>query len=158
MEEIATRPYSVLEASKKLGITTRAVRFRMESGKLEGAQIDGKWVVFLPSSGEEEPSEMKETGRISYLHSEEGRKEKKEEAPQAVSVPPQMQMIMDTWLAPIVQRVEVLSRENGKLEAERELDGMEIARLREENKTLRRARTEDSATEPSFWARLLGNK
>jgi len=28
-----------------------------------------------------------------------------------------MQMIMDTWLAPIVQRVEVLSRENGKLQA-----------------------------------------
>jgi len=155
MEEIVTHPFTVREAAKKLGISTRAVRFRMESGKLESTQIDGKWFVYLPSTGEEEASEVKENGRISYLHSEEGKKE--EEAPQNVTVPPQMQMIMDTWLAPIVQRVEALSRENGKLEAERELDGMEIARLKQENDTLKQQKLAEPAEAPrGFWSRLFG--
>lgn len=160
MEEIATRPYTVLEASKKLGITTRAVRFRMESGKLEGAQIDGKWVVYLPSSVDEEVSEVKENGRISYLHGEEGKKEKKEEEePQyQPTVPPQMQMVMDQWLAPIVARVESLSRENGKLQAEREQDGLEIARLRNELQESRKSQPQEEPVVKSrgFWARLFG--
>jgi excisionase family DNA binding protein len=51
-------------------------------------------------------------------------------APALSSATAQLEAIRDQWLRPLVDRIEELSRENGRLEAEREALRIEIDRMR----------------------------
>lgn len=42
---------SVTEAAKKLGVTDRAVRYRLKKGVMRGRKVDGIWYVYKNNKG-----------------------------------------------------------------------------------------------------------
>lgn len=155
MEEHALHPYSVRDAARLLGISGRAVRFRMESGKLTGTQIDGKWMVYLPSDeGRKETEEGRNTGS-DYIVEGNSAEEAFPPPRQSVSRPPeQMQMIMNEWLAPLTAKISDQAEEIGRLKAE-------VVQKTHEAEALAASLDAISLESPEsevrgFWARLFG--
>ena len=124
---------AVREAAARLGITPRAVRQRIEDGRLVGTMIDGRW--YVPLASVEDARSMPHSARPgpSTPPSVRTMTEQGEETP---SVPPPMreeapmsagpllpdatraslEAVMREWLTPLVDRIAELERERGHLE------------------------------------------
>jgi len=171
-------PVSVKEAAEVLGITDRAVRLRIQKGTLRGMVIKGKWLVYLNA---EVPEAME---ALEDFHSSVGRVESESEGPTS-NAELQLQMVMSSWVQPLVDQIGRLEREVGRLEAaqsqaERTREDAAatqelVARERGENAALRERlaqaererdalaqalggiETADEAAPRGFWQRLFGS-
>lgn len=135
---------SVKEAATELGISPRAVRFRIKAGSLKAQQLAGQWLVYL---NEETPVTEED-----YRATDGNGKEPEERSlPQGFN--PQFQAIMDTWLSPLTEKISRQSEEIGQLKAQNE-------QLEREKVALIEALDGDSTypeePRPGFWTWLFG--
>ena len=132
---------SVGEAAARLGITPRAVRQRIEGGKLPGTMLDGRW--YVPGDVIENRPRISRASRPRATHTPpappspvtgHGEGKSEAEAPHASltssPLPPQeepsrfpiqdatrasLEAVMYEWLTPLVDRIAELERERGRL-------------------------------------------
>jgi len=130
---------SVADAAHLLGLSTGAVRKRIERGQLAGRKVGGHWQVVLTgvdAVGHVTTNATGATRRDTTDATETRRDDATPVVPPAAVA--QLEAIRDQWLRPLVDRVEELSRENGRLEAERDQATRERDDLRGEAERLRR--------------------
>jgi hypothetical protein len=147
---------TVREAAKTLGISPRAVRFRLQKNQLKGAFLDGQWMVFLGAAidPDESPETEEVTGNFratDYLGNGNG-------APQSSSmVAPPFQAVMTEWVSPLVEKISLQAEEIGKLKAENEQRDRELVALREALEAMQDdiSQYADEAR-PGFWGWLFG--
>jgi predicted ArsR family transcriptional regulator len=108
---------SIADAARRLGVSENAVRQRIKRRSIAAAKVDGVWRVSLPDHAGDHQADR------------EGDRPADHEATIAPAARAQMGAIYDEWLAPLVDRVGALERENGRLEAARDALRAEVARL-----------------------------
>ena len=152
---------TVNEAAEKLGITPRAVRFRLQKGTLTGMQLDGAWLVYFGETGGNASvtgeKSAPETVTVVDEETEEGEEipvaEREMPLPQPPNPERQLQAVMDSWLAPLTEKISVQAEEIGKLKAE-------LAQAERERDAMAQA-LGDISQEPELpsrglWSRLFG--
>ena len=162
----------VKEAATLLGIGERAVRKRIATGSLQAERVSGAWFVRLDRA---EPRHG-----TSGSSSANGNRNHSTGAP-VPKASDQLQLVMQEWVAPLVDRIAGLERELGREQVRREtaelrlteVTGMtdELRRRAEEAEVaaqilatqLAAAQAATSPAEPlppprrrSWWARLVG--
>lgn len=152
---------TVKEAAEILGITPRAVRFRLQKGTLSGTQLDGEWLVYFGEKGGNatvaEEKSAAETVTETYEETEENEETLAAAREMPLPQPPnperQLQAVMDSWLAPLTEKISTQAEEIGRLkaelaQAERERDAMAQA--------LGDISQEPEPVQRGFWTRLFG--
>jgi len=126
---------TVADAAQLLGISPGAVRKRIERGQLAGRKVSGQWRVTVGA-----------TDATEYDATDATRPDTTQRNATAGLPPPvavsdaaraQLAAIRDEWVAPLVDRIGALERENGRLEAERDQAARERDDLRAEIERVR---------------------
>jgi excisionase family DNA binding protein len=117
---------TVDEAADLLGITPQAVRKRIKAGTLPARRDGRAWRVFLERATNE--TDARETAK---------HRPQPETKPVAQPQAQQLAALVEPFTAPLVERIEELARENGRLQAERDAAVKASEALREENAFLR---------------------
>ncbi len=153
---------TVNEAAEKLGITPRAVRFRLKKGTLVGTQLDGGWLVYLGERGGNASVTGEKSAPVTVTargeETEEGEEisggEREMPLPSPLNPERQLQAVMDSWLAPLTEKISVQAEEIGRLKAE-------LAQAERERDAMVQA-LGDISHKPEFrpamgfWSRLFG--
>jgi excisionase family DNA binding protein len=107
---------TVADAANVLGITPGAVRKRLERGQLSGQKVGNTWRIMLNAT---EATRRDTTLRQHQTrhHDTTGDDSTTDISPAARS---QLEAIRDEWLLPLVDRIGVLEREAGQLQAQRD--------------------------------------
>ena len=138
---------SVADAAAMLGISPGAVRKRLERGQLVGRKHAGQWSIVLSATDPGAHDATRHDPVASPRSHATGHDATGRDAPSVTVTPAalaQLEAIRDQWLAPLVDRIGTLERENGRLEerlttTERERDALrwEQDRLAEQAPTER---------------------
>jgi len=116
---------TIAQAARRLGVSENAVRQRVKRGSIAAAKTGGVWRVFLPDLPDHQADH--DADHQADYHGDQ-------EATGTPTVTPavreQMGVVYSEWLAPLVNRVAGLERENGRLEQERDQLRAEVERLK----------------------------
>jgi hypothetical protein len=128
---------TIAAVARALGVSENAVRQRIKRGSVEAGKVDGVWRIWFdeadaPKPADQEPDHQPTTST--------DRQADQEATSRSLTVSPaalaQLEAIRDQWLAPLVDRIGTLERENGRLEerlatTERERDALraEVSQL-----------------------------
>ena len=119
----------IAEAAQRLGVTIELLRKRAQRRTIPAYKADGRWFVVLDAEASVQDG-TPERGQDRTSRPGQATTE----ATRAPVVPPaamaQLEAIRDQWLAPLVARIEALSHDNGRLQAERDALAAEVARDR----------------------------
>jgi len=117
---------TVADAAALLGISAGAVRKRIERGQLAGRKVSGQWQVVVGAGDETESDATSTTITTRPDATRRDATPPPPLLPVAVSDAARAQLaaIRDEFVAPLVDRIGSLERENGRLEAEREQVGL----------------------------------
>jgi hypothetical protein len=143
----ATVVLSVADAAQAFGITSGAVRKRLERGQLHGRKVAGQWRILLTAAALDEaanatdataakrqyPSHATTDGAVN--RTDATRSNASAVVSQAARA--QLEAIRDEFIAPLVARIEDLSREAGRLQAERDAVVARAAGLEHDRDELR---------------------
>lgn len=105
---------TVAEAARMLGITSGAVRSRIQRGQLYGYKQDGQWRVVLNSHGVAPHDQSLQQVPAEVSQRQPGQPAVNEAARQ------QLEAIRDEWLQPLVDQLTEQSERIGYLESERD--------------------------------------
>jgi excisionase family DNA binding protein len=125
---------SVDEAADLLGVTPQAVRKRIKAGTLPARRDGRAWRVFLERATDET--------RFCATDRNRPQPETKPVAQSAQLQAQQLAVLVEPFTAPLVAKIEALSHENGRLEAERDAALKAVEAMREENAFLRAVQDE----------------
>ena len=140
---------TIARAAQRLGVSENAVRQRIKRGTIAAAKVDGVWRVTLP-----EPGFDQEAGR-SADHQGDRETDRYADQEATTRVPmvsdaarAQLAAIRDEFVAPLVDRIGSLERENGRLEAERDQAARQRDELRAQVERLRAEEASRTQPEP----------
>ena len=140
---------TIARAAQRLGVSENAVRQRIKRGTIAAAKVDGVWRVTLPEPGFDQEADLS----ADHQGNREADRYADQEATTRVpmvsdAARAQLAAIRDEFVAPLVDRIGSLERENGRLEAERDQAARERDALRVEVERLR-AGEDDPRTQPA---------
>ncbi len=132
---------SVADAAELLGISTGAVRKRLERGQLAGRKVGGQWQVILTGVDATGHVTTTAAGATGHDATNETGATRRDATTPAVpgAARAQLEAIRDEWLRPLIERNEALAERAGRLEAERDQAARERDALRDEVERLRAA-------------------
>jgi len=135
-EDSLRRAVSLTEAASMLGVSTRTVRRRLQSGKLEGEKVSGSWVVYLrtlPGIGSRQTGQAPDT---------------------AGQVPDSLSAVVEAQQ----RHIETLERELEQRNSELRAMHLQVERLTRALPAPEDSENSESAGGQSWWARWFGGR
>ena len=134
--------FTIVETAQRLGVSENAIRQRIKRHTLLAVKVNGIWRVTLPDHETDPQATIRTDYQTDQVTDHEVDQQGDQEATvSAVSASARAQLasIRDEFIAPLVVRIEDLSRDVGRLGAERDAAVDERDRLRDEVTQLQRA-------------------